>query len=79
MAWAVDRIPADLAGRVALVAGANSGIGFETALALARHRAEIVLACRNLDKAATAVARIQAEFRRPNSTLCRLTLPISTL
>ena len=55
MAWALDPIP-DLTGRVALVTGANSGIGFETARALARHRAEAVLACRDLDKAATAVA-----------------------
>jgi hypothetical protein len=56
-----DRIP-DLAGRFALVTGANSGIGFETARALARHRAETVLACHDLDKAATAVARIRAEI-----------------
>jgi WW domain-containing oxidoreductase len=41
-----------------VVTGANSGIGFETARALARHRAETILACRDLDKAATAVARI---------------------
>lgn len=57
MTWTLDRIP-DPAGRVALVTGANSGIGFETAHALAPHRAGTVLACRDLDKAATAVAPI---------------------
>ena len=76
MAWALDRIP-DLAGRVALVTGANSGIGFETARALARHRAETVLACRDLDKAATAVARIQAEI--PEAKLHALSLDLADL
>jgi NAD(P)-dependent dehydrogenase (short-subunit alcohol dehydrogenase family) len=71
VAWALDRIP-DLAGRVELVTGANSGIGFETARALARHRAETVLACRDLDKAATAVARIRAEI--PEAKLHSLSL-----
>ena len=61
MAWTLDRIP-DLAGRVALVTGANSGIGFETARTLARHGAKTVLGCRDLDKAATTVARIRAEI-----------------
>ena len=77
MAWALDRIP-DLAGRVALVTGANSGIGFETVRALARHRAETVLACRDHDKAATAVAYPSGISGGQNSTLNRLTLPIST-
>lgn len=76
MAWALDRIP-DLAGRVALVTGANSGIGFETARALARHRAETVLACRDLDKAATAVARIRAEI--PEAKLHSLSLDLADL
>jgi NAD(P)-dependent dehydrogenase (short-subunit alcohol dehydrogenase family) len=40
------------------VTGANAGIRFETARALARHRAERTLACRDLDRAATAAARI---------------------
>ncbi len=76
MAWALDRIP-DLAGRVALVTGANFGIGFETARALARHRAETVLACRDLDKAATAVARIRAEI--PEAKLHSLSLDLADL
>jgi NAD(P)-dependent dehydrogenase (short-subunit alcohol dehydrogenase family) len=67
----------DLAGRIALVTGANSGIGFETARALARHRAETVLACRDLDKAATAVARIRAEI--PEAKLRALSLDLANL
>jgi NAD(P)-dependent dehydrogenase (short-subunit alcohol dehydrogenase family) len=45
------------------VTGANSGVVFETACALARHRAETVLVCCDLDKVATAVAGIRAEIR----------------
>ncbi|GAA4493424.1 SDR family NAD(P)-dependent oxidoreductase [Actinoallomurus oryzae] len=49
---------ADLYGRIAVVTGANTGTGFETARLLAEHGATVVLACRDLEKAATAAARI---------------------
>lgn len=44
----------DLAGKVALVTGANTGIGYETAKALAAMGAHTIIACRSLEKA-TAV------------------------
>lgn len=56
--WTVDHIP-DLSGRVAVITGANSGLGFETAKVLAQKRAAVVLACRNLHKAQAAQHIIQ--------------------
>lgn len=49
----------DLAGRRAVVTGANAGIGFATASALARARAEVVLAVRNQERGEDAKARIR--------------------
>jgi len=46
-------------GKVVVVTGANSGIGKETAVALAAMGAMTVLACRNLDKAAAAAVEIK--------------------
>ena len=49
----------DLTGKTVLVTGANTGIGYETALAFHRAGAHVVLACRSLDKARHARAAMQ--------------------
>jgi NAD(P)-dependent dehydrogenase (short-subunit alcohol dehydrogenase family) len=58
--WNADSIPSQ-AGRRAIVTGANSGIGFYTALELARHGAEVVIASRSIEKAQDAAQRIITE------------------
>jgi NAD(P)-dependent dehydrogenase (short-subunit alcohol dehydrogenase family) len=52
-AWTSADIP-DLTGRTAIVTGANSGLGLQTALELARHGACVVLAVRDEARGATA-------------------------
>jgi len=56
--WTALEIP-HLAGRTVVVTGANSGLGFESALALARAGAHVVLACRDVAKGSDAVDRIR--------------------
>jgi len=59
MGWTANDIP-DLHGRTAIVTGANSGIGFHTALQLAKHGALVVLGCRDPHRGAAALARLEA-------------------
>jgi NAD(P)-dependent dehydrogenase (short-subunit alcohol dehydrogenase family) len=58
--WAASNIPSQ-AGRRAVITGANSGIGFEAALALARVGAELILPARTQAKADDAVRRIREQ------------------
>jgi NAD(P)-dependent dehydrogenase (short-subunit alcohol dehydrogenase family) len=58
--WNAQDIP-DQSGRNALVTGANAGIGFEIASALAAKGATVFLACRSPSKAADAAVRIHAK------------------
>jgi NAD(P)-dependent dehydrogenase (short-subunit alcohol dehydrogenase family) len=64
--WRAADIP-DQTGRVAIVTGANSGLGVATARDLARAGATVVLACRSTAKADQAAASIRADV--PNAAL----------
>ncbi|MEW5809523.1 MAG: SDR family NAD(P)-dependent oxidoreductase [Actinomycetota bacterium] len=55
--WTTADIP-DQTGRTAVITGANTGLGFETAKALAEHGATVVIAVRNATKGEQAAARI---------------------
>ena len=48
----------DLTDRRVVVTGANSGVGFHTAKALAEHGAEVIMACRNLETARAAAVKL---------------------
>jgi NAD(P)-dependent dehydrogenase (short-subunit alcohol dehydrogenase family) len=52
---------ADQYGRLAIVTGANTGLGYETALAMTAKRMKVILACRSVDKAEVAKLHILAE------------------
>jgi NAD(P)-dependent dehydrogenase (short-subunit alcohol dehydrogenase family) len=71
--WTADDLPA-LAGKSALVTGANSGIGYHTALELARKGASVTMACRNPAKAQDALNRLKAEIPGAKADLAALDL-----
>ncbi|MDQ1605273.1 MAG: hypothetical protein QOE01_3118, partial [Actinomycetota bacterium] len=71
--WTTGDIP-DQTGRRVVVTGATSGLGFHTALELARHGATVVLGVRDLDRGREAVERIGAEARGADVALSRLDL-----
>jgi len=74
--WTAQDIPSQQ-GRRVLITGANSGIGFEAALELARQGAEVILPARSESKANDAIARIHREV--PNAKLTPAILDLASL
>jgi protochlorophyllide reductase len=56
--WTAGDVP-DQNGRIAVVTGANAGLGYEIAKVLAARGATVVMACRNLAKAEAAAGRLR--------------------
>lgn len=57
--WTKDNI-ASQQGKIVIITGANTGLGYEDALALYEKGAHVVVACRSAEKAADAINRLQA-------------------
>ncbi|MGH1338267.1 MAG: oxidoreductase [Aureispira sp.] len=64
-------------GRLAIVTGANIGLGYETVLELLRKEVKVVLACRNLDKANKAKSDLLKAV--PKAEIAVLTIDLSSL
>jgi NAD(P)-dependent dehydrogenase (short-subunit alcohol dehydrogenase family) len=71
--WTEADVP-DLSGRTAVVTGANTGLGLQTARVLAARGAHVVLACRNLDKAGRAAGQIALASAEARTSAVRLDL-----
>jgi len=71
--WTVQDIPSQ-EGRLALVTGATSGIGFYTAKELARKGATVIMPARDMRRAKEAAERIEAEVPKARLYLAKLDL-----
>ena len=73
MGFSLDNIPSQ-AGKKAIVTGANTGLGYETALGLAKVGTTVIMACRNLTKGEAAKAKILSEVSDTEITVIELDL-----
>lgn len=72
----INTIPSQK-GRIAIITGANTGLGFETALELAKKDITVIMACRDLDKASKAKNEILSQV--PVATVEVMELDLSKL
>lgn len=74
--WNTENIP-DQKGKVSIVTGASSGIGFEAARVLANKNATIIIAVRNTEKGNIAAKKIRAQYK--NSDVYVMELDLASL
>ncbi len=74
--WNIDQVPSQ-PGKIAIVTGANSGIGYEVTIGLVKKNFEVIMACRNMQKAEEARANILR--LHPDATLHIIKLDTSGL
>jgi NAD(P)-dependent dehydrogenase (short-subunit alcohol dehydrogenase family) len=73
--WTVKDVP-DLTGKVIIVTGANSGLGFEDAKVFAQKGATTIFACRNIVKAEEALSKIKSKNPEAKAEIMQLDLGI---
>ncbi|KQO18155.1 oxidoreductase [Paenibacillus sp. Leaf72] len=71
--WTKDNIT-DVSDQVVIITGANSGLGFETAAALAERKAKVILAVRNMEKGSAAAGKIKSVYPGAHVTPMQLDL-----
>jgi NAD(P)-dependent dehydrogenase (short-subunit alcohol dehydrogenase family) len=71
--WTLQDIP-DQQGRVVVITGGNSGIGYEAGLVLAGKHAHVILTARNLNKAEAAALNIREKYPQAQITVMELDL-----
>lgn len=71
--WTAENIP-NQKGKVAIVTGSSSGIGFETARVLAEKQATVIIAVRNLEKGNKAAEKILAQNKNADVKVMELDL-----
>lgn len=76
MAWTTNDIP-DLTGRTAVITGANSGLGLESAKALAAAGATVVMTACNPERLAAAAADVATQI--PGSSIDTVELDLASL
>lgn len=74
MAGGVCRSKARLDGKTVLITGANTGIGKETAVDIARRGARVIMACRDMERANKAAEEIRKRSGNGNIVVRRLDL-----
>lgn len=73
VSFSAAKIP-DLSGKVAIVTGANTGIGYFSALELARHGAEVIVASRSMERGMAAVEKMKQDIAQTSTNVPSITL-----
>lgn len=71
--WTTENIP-DLTGKIIIVTGGNSGLGYESVKAFAEKGAEVIMACRSTDRGEKAKAEISSNNHTVKITVEKLDL-----
>ena len=73
-------MPGSLKGKTIIITGANSGVGFDSALACAQRGAAVIMGCRSLERGNAAAEEIKAQlFGADSGSLTVMQLDVSSI